>query len=284
MISVVIPVYKDWDRLSQCLDALDNQKRFDSNFEVLIVNNFPTDPFPDFPSYSFDLVLLSESTPGSYAARNKALESAKGNWLLFTDSDCIPFSNWIENAHKLTEAKEAELFAGRINVISTQENRFSKFDQAFAFPNEKYVSEENFGVTANLLVKKEVFDKVGEFNFQLMTGGDSEFCNRANRQGFKIKYCEDFVVSHPARESWKQLKTKAKRFGGRLPKGKNKFVVLLKLLGKFRVRIDDVRQVNGSKNISISQMLDFFWIKQQLRWVEAMESLKVFFGKTAGRE
>lgn len=284
MISVVIPVYKDWERLSQCLKALDDQKGLESRFEVLVVNNYPSDSFPEFPPYKFDLTLLSEIKPGSYAARNTALESAKGNWILFTDSDCIPNPNWIQVAYDLSTSKEAELFAGKIKVISAQENRFSKFDQAFAFPNEKYVREENFGVTANLLVKKEIFEKVGQFNSQLMTGGDSEFCNRAYRQDFRIKYSEDLVVSHPARESWKQLKTKAKRFGGRLPKGNNKVVVFLKLLGKFRVRKDDLQQIKSLKNNSSNQMFDFFWIKQQLRWVEAIESMKVFFGKTAGRE
>lgn len=284
MISVVIPVYKDWDRLSQCLKALDNQTDLESKFEVLVVNNYPSDSFPEFPKYNFDLILLSESKPGSYAARNRALKSAKGNWLLFTDSDCIPFSDWLAVANNLSKSQNAELFAGRINVISTQENRFAKFDQAFAFPNEKYVKEENFGVTANLLVKREVFEKVGQFNAQLMTGGDSEFCNRAHIHDFRIKYCEDLAVSHPARESWQQLKTKAKRFGGRLPKGKSQFIVFLKLIGKFRVRQDDIQQISDLKNDSSFQRLEFFWIKQQLRWVEALESMKVFFGKTAGRE
>ncbi|WP_353057092.1 glycosyltransferase family A protein [Microbulbifer sp. VAAF005] len=33
--------------------------------------------------------------PGSYAARNKGVELAEGDWLIFTDADCLPDSKWI---------------------------------------------------------------------------------------------------------------------------------------------------------------------------------------------
>ncbi|WP_268034991.1 glycosyltransferase family 2 protein [Algoriphagus sp. PAP.12] len=283
MISIVIPVYKDWTRLKKCLETISIQRDFHSQLEVLVVNNLPEDPLPEFPDYGFYLSILTEKKPGSYAARNKALEHACGTWVLFTDSDCIPDLLWLKRADFLTHSGIAELYAGNILVKSISNSRFSKFDQAFAFPNKKYVEKESFGVTANLLVKKEVFEKVGQFNSQLMTGGDSEFCNRAVRGGFRIVYDENLKVEHPARESWNQLKTKAVRFGGRLPSGSGKGLIFLKLIGKFRVRVDDIQQISGLENVTIGQKLDFMWIKQQLRWVEAVESMKVFFGKSAGR-
>ncbi|EAZ79797.1 glycosyltransferase family 2 protein [Algoriphagus machipongonensis] len=285
LISVIIPVYRDLPRLKNCLYALANQKDFSfQDVEVIIVNNDASDLFELEDSYPFSLKLIVQEIPGSYAARNKGLEIASGESFLFTDSDCIPSTNWLSTAKKLLENTESDLIAGSIDLFAKEENRYVRFDQTFAFPNEYYVKEEKFGVTANLLVRKSVIEAVGSFNTQLLTGGDSEFCNRAINAGFKIAYHKELNISHPARASWDELKVKAIRFGGRLPKGSNQLMVLLKLIGKFRVRLSDVKYISGLPEVNLSQKFDFFQIRQKLRWVEAEESLRVFFGKKPGRK
>ncbi len=283
-ISVIIPVFKDWDRLILCLDALNEQKNAESNFEVIVVNNDPSDSSRPSQDFSFPIKFLNEHTPGSYAARNKGLSEAIGSALLFTDSDCIPTPDWIFQAMKSLENQERDLFAGSIELFSPVENRYVRFENAFAFPNATYVSANNFGVTANLLVKKKVFDQIGEFDAGLFTGGDFEFCNRAAKAGFKIEYNPRMIVKHPARTSWDELQVKAIRFGGRLPKEGSSFIAVLKLLGKFRIQLKDIKEIQQVQGIRLSDKADFFLIKQQLRWVEAMESLRVFMGKKPGRK
>ncbi|MEN2281238.1 glycosyltransferase [Algoriphagus sp. SE2] len=284
MISVIIPVYKDWSRLLLCLEALEYQKNTKSKFEVIVINNDPEDLYVPENSFSYPVYFLRESIPGSYAARNKGLSKAKGIAILFTDSDCIPANDWISQAERLINETEADLIAGSIKLFSKEENKFVHFERTFAFPNEKYVKDQNFGVTANLLVRKPVIDKIGGFNEKLLTGGDSEFCNRAVNEGFKIEFHEELKVSHPARSSWKELKLKAIRFGGRLPNDKNRYVKFLKVLGKFRIRLDDIQEIVSLEKPSLKQKFDLFFINQSLRWVEAKESLFVFFGKKAGRK
>lgn len=283
LISVIIPVYKDWERLTGCLQALAHQTADFSTFEVIIVNNDPTDQQQLAKDYPFSTKLITQPISGSYAARNKGLDVAKGENLLFTDSDCAPAKNWIQTAQELIESSSADLIAGEITLFSTLDNRYVRFDKALAFPNESYVKEQNFGVTANLLVRKQVFEKVGGFDASLLTGGDSEFCKRAVKAGFQIEYKNELLVSHPARSSWDQLKVKAIRFGGRLPAASNPLIKALKLLGKFRIRMDDVSQIFSLKELSFAERLDVFLIKQRLRWVEAWESLRVARGKKPGR-
>jgi cellulose synthase/poly-beta-1,6-N-acetylglucosamine synthase-like glycosyltransferase len=45
-VSVIIPTYKDWDRLGLCLDALAQQQFPASEFEVIVVNNNTEDQVP----------------------------------------------------------------------------------------------------------------------------------------------------------------------------------------------------------------------------------------------
>ncbi|SDC84282.1 Glycosyltransferase, GT2 family [Algoriphagus faecimaris] len=282
-ISVIIPVFKDWDRLRICLESLKNQEGVLDLFEVIVVNNEAGAKQVDLGDFPYQLKLVDELSPGSYAARNHGVSLAKGKAYLFTDSDCIPNKDWIKQAIDLLENASQSVFAGKIELFSKADNVFVDFDRAFAFPNERYVAKENFGVTANLLVRKEVVEAVGDFNSKMMTGGDSEFCNRAVRAGFQISYAPLMIIKHPSRESWDELATKARRFGGRLPKSPNRLMVFVKLLGKFRIRISDHQDIWNLSDRTFTRRLSFSLIKQSLRWIEAMESMGVFLGKKPGR-
>lgn len=284
LISVIIPVFKDWDRLMLCLNALNAQKNANSAFEVIVVNNDPKDSFVPSDTFSFPIKFLKQPIPGSYSARNMGLYEAEGEALLFTDSDCIPEQYWISQAIKLMKAGSSDLFAGDIKLFSQVENKYVRYEKAFAFSNSYYVSKENFGVTANLLVKKDIIDSIGGFNAGLFTGGDSEFCNRAVNAGFKIEYSPELMILHPARTSWTELRVKAIRFGGRLPKSGNSYLMILKLLGKFRIRFSDIAQIINLSEVGLADKFDFLLIKQRLRWVEAIESFRVFMGKKPGRK
>ncbi|WP_425639524.1 glycosyltransferase family 2 protein [Algoriphagus yeomjeoni] len=283
-ISVIIPVFKDWTRLKLCLNALNTQLSSTCSFEVLVVNNDPSDEYIPSETYSFPIKYLKQTIPGSYSARNKGLSQASGDAYLFTDSDCIPAHDWIYQASRLLEEGVADLFAGSIELFSHLDNKYVRLEKAFAFPNAMYVSKYNFGVTANLLVRKEVVARVGGFNANLFTGGDSEFCNRAVDAGFKIQYSPELKIGHPARSSWKELRVRAIRFGGRLPKDQSKLLITAKLLGKFRIQWKDIVEIFSLPDVSIAEKLKFFGIRQNLRWVEAIESFSVFMGKKPGRK
>lgn len=78
-ISIIIPTYKDWDRLSNCIEAINNQTYPKSSYEVIIVNNDPSEVAPRDLLYSqrLNIIIVTEIMPGSYAARNTGLKHAK---------------------------------------------------------------------------------------------------------------------------------------------------------------------------------------------------------------
>ncbi len=209
-ISVIIPVYKDWDRLNKCIEALSNQTLQASEFEVLIVNN-EKNFTPNLQQLPINIFVITEDKPGSYAARNAGIKEAKGLYYAFTDSDCIPEKDWLEKSLKYLETGHKRL-GGRVKLFYKSEklSLAEIYEKGFAFNQKQYV-RDGTSVTANMIASKAAFDIVGLFNDSLMSGGDMEWGWRAQASGFDIFYASDVIVNHPARDSMDEILSKAKR-------------------------------------------------------------------------
>src|SRR4051794_2931850 len=104
--SIIIPVRDDSARLQTCLEALDRQSLAGA-LEILVVDNGSSDD-PEAVVRGFPRArLLHEAEPSSYAARNLGVREASGAIFAFTDSDCIPASDWIERGVAAIEQAEA---------------------------------------------------------------------------------------------------------------------------------------------------------------------------------
>ncbi|WP_441000165.1 glycosyltransferase family 2 protein [Fodinibius sp. SL11] len=197
--SVIIPTYNDWQRLQQCVMALEGQTLSRDQYEVIVVDNSEHGVIPEEVHLPCRVQLIHEPKPGSYAARNKGAAVATGDIVAFTDSDCIPDKNWLNNAQKyLNEAND--LVGGKVEIFQPEGG--SKYgymyERVTAFPQQKNVPLGK-GVTANLFVKKDVFEKVGGFNMAIKSGGDWEFTLRCTKAGYQMIYADDVQVKHPAR-------------------------------------------------------------------------------------
>lgn len=215
IISVIIPVFKDWKRLSRCLEGLDKQTLSKEEFEILIVNNDPKSKVPEGYCFPANSKLIHQSIPGSYAARNLAIATAKSEYLAFTDSDCIPKEDWLENALELISSG-VDLVGGKITLFKPSKGTDLAYiyEHHFSFNQKKNVQEKGQSVTANLIGKRAIFQDIGLFREDLLSGGDFEWTRRATSKGYKIGFGENVIVSHPARKNLKQLVKKRKRTVG----------------------------------------------------------------------
>ena len=211
IVSVIIPTYRDDIRLNKCLEALNFQNFSNDQFEVIVVNNDPESEVEVTVPNSLNLRIITETKPGSYAARNKGIKSAKGEILAFTDSDCIPKSDWLENS--VSELKKgADRIAGKIDLIFESEklNLIELYEDIFAFSQDYYVTI-GASVTANMITWKKCFKTVGLFNDNLMSGGDIEWGKRANKYGYSIIFGKNCVIRHPARSKFTEVLKKKRR-------------------------------------------------------------------------
>jgi GT2 family glycosyltransferase len=287
-VSIIIPTYRDWKRLAQCLRALTNQSYDKDQFEVIIVNNDPKDvPSIDIPS---NFVIISEAKPGSYAARNAALEIAKGDIIGFTDSDCIPDKDWIKNAVAHFEQDDnCDRIAGNIFVFpkTCKPSPAEQYDRLNAFKQKTTVRDSGTCVTANLFARKYVFDTVGFFDETKMSYGDFEWGTRAQRAGFNIMYAEDVLVNHPARNLADLIK-KEKRLAGGREKVNRKFKwtrAFVLFLNDARPRLGDYRSIRKRGDfLNARQALMVTLLRYRLQYVRAFETMRLRLGKIPNRE
>ena len=215
-VSIIIPTYNDWHRLSLCLAALANQSYPKEAFEVIVINNNSKDSMPDGFSLPEGYIVITENKPGSYAARNAGIRIAKGEIIGFTDSDCLPDVDWIQNAVLHFQAnKILRRIAGKIQVFSKtpKVTTAEKYDKLYAFRQQRYVAESGTCVTANMFSYKSVFEAVGLFNEDQLSWGDLNWGTKAYKAGYPIDYADNVIVNHPAR-SWRELVKKEKRLAG----------------------------------------------------------------------
>lgn len=216
LVSVIIPTYRDWGRLAICLRALRLQTLSQDDFEVIIAINDPCSSPPSDLQLSNNARLITVEKPGSYAARNAALNIAESDILAFTDSDCVPEPKWLESALALLKAQpDITRIAGDVKFF-VENDRWTAaalYDRTFTLQQKRF-SGEGKAATANAFAYRRVFDAIGLFDPKLFTGGDHEWSQRAQNAGYALAYCPEAIVGHPARASLSQLVLKTRRFAG----------------------------------------------------------------------
>ena len=90
MITVIIPMFNAEKNIIPLLDSLNLQTRPD--FELIIVDDGSTDRSRELVEknktrFQFPLSLITQQNAGPAKARNVGVESAKGDIIIFLDSD-----------------------------------------------------------------------------------------------------------------------------------------------------------------------------------------------------
>ncbi len=215
-VSVVIPVKDDADRLRLVLGCIAAQD-YAGPVQVVVADNGSATDAEVEVARAMGATALVERAAGSYAARNAALTAATGEVIAFTDSDCLPRPDWLRNAvTALLSAQRGHAgtaVAGAIEVFprnAAAPSLGEAWDVMRGLPQQTYAAA-GWAATANLVVRRSVFDQVGPFVAGLRSGGDNEWGRRATSAGLTFRYAPDAVVDHPARRDLAALLVKLRR-------------------------------------------------------------------------
>lgn len=199
-VSVVVPVYNASAYIDKLLKALGEQSYPQDCYEVIIVDNNSTDDTFKLISSSSFKAIQENDIQSSYAARNKGIAEAKGGIIAFTDADCTPCKEWIAQGVFKMRAEQADLVAGNVEfVYSPKPTAAEIYDSITHMQVESEVVLKGVAPTANLFVKRRVFDCIGFFDAKVKSGGDIQFTKKATVHGCKLCYSDTAVVYHPTR-------------------------------------------------------------------------------------
>lgn len=219
-VSVVVPFFNERDRVSGLREALLDQTISPDRHEVILVDNGSTDGTDEkleafARSCAHVRVCRETDRQGSYAARNRGIEQARGDLVAFTDADCRPDPEWLRVAKDRFDSGTFALAGGKIEVTYRRPgspNLWEALDASMHLHQDRYV-EAGWAATANLFVRRSCFREHGLFREELTSGGDCEFGRRLTDAGETIAYLPDAPVNHPARDSMRSMMAKEYRVG-----------------------------------------------------------------------
>ena len=216
LVSVIIPVWNDAQGLAACLAGIRAQSYPASHIEVIVVDNGSSDGSVEIAKSFAEVVTVSEPTPGSYAARNAGLKQARGDYVAFIDSDCVPCGTWIEEGIAAA-AKEPKpgVLAGHVELTheGSPDSPAVLYERMFSF-NQEFNAKTGTCVAANWLSPKTILERFGGFDGSLRSGGDSKLSRQISEAGYSVRYCAAMRVYHPARATLPELAEKRRRVVG----------------------------------------------------------------------
>ena len=286
-ISVIVPVWNDSERVIACVDALKNQSLDNRLFEIIVVDNGSSDNTYEVLQQVNEITLLKETKPGSYAARNKAIVAARGNLLAFTDSDCLPDINWLEELVTcINSSTNIGVVAGEIEFFKAEKDNVEQealaFESMFSMNQKKY-AEEGLCITAKWCYRKEEIVAQTGFRTDLKSGGDHDMAKKIVASGLEVKYCKDAKVLHPARNNLELLKKRRRVIGGTWDKSSGKFKEVVMLINSCKLFLKRFYKAISASNYPIYQKTLIVKVLFKILWVSISEIFSLSFGKESKR-
>ena len=220
VVTVVVPSYGRPRQLRACLDALVGQSLAEP-WETVVVDDGSPQPvvgLADEFAGRLDLRVIRQDNAGPAAARNRGVREARGEFVAFTDDDCLPEPAWLETLVRTARGRPGALVGGT-TVNGVRGDLFAStsqlivdmvYDHFNADPDNAYFLTSN-----NMLCTRERFLSLGGFDRAFPRAGaeDREFCDRWRMAGWPIMWRPDARIEHRHSQSLRQFVDLHFRYG-----------------------------------------------------------------------
>lgn len=219
-VSIIVPAYNSASTIKECIEAIKSQNT-QEKFEVIVVDDGSTDNTAEIAK-KCGAKVFSQSNSGPARARNLGAQKAKGEILVFTDSDCVPEKNWL--TEMLAPFSEAKVSAVQGAYRTRQKGLVARFVQAEI--EERYqrmkrrASKLDWIGSYSAAYRKNDFSAAGGFDesFPKASGEDPELSYKLQEKGHKLVFNPKAIVYHAHPDSLvKYFRTKFYRGFYRVP-------------------------------------------------------------------
>jgi len=198
MISVIVPAYDAEETVGLCLDALASQTVCRDAYEIIVVDDGSTDGTLSVAA-GHDVVVLHQAHAGPAVGRNLGAGEARGDLLLFTDADCVPAPDWIE---QLAGAFADPQVVGAKGAYRTHQKalvaRFVQLEYEERYARMLPLPQIDFVDTYSAAYRRDVFLENGGFDARFPTASveDQELSFRLAAQGYRLVFVPEAVAYH----------------------------------------------------------------------------------------
>lgn len=222
MVSVVVPIYNGEADLPELINCLLSQTYPKDRVEYLLVDNNSSDRTLTILKTSAEncpIIIrpLSENQiQSSYSARNTGIRAAVGEIIVFTDADCRPQPQWLDELIQPFVNKEVVIVAGEILALpgTTLLEQHAEREETLSQKHTLNHAFRPYGQTANLAIRRIALEKAGLFRPYLTTGGDADICWRILGENIgHLEFAPNAIVQHHHRTTLKEIQSQWRRYG-----------------------------------------------------------------------
>lgn len=214
--SIIVPTYNNQDTIKECIIALKKQTVPKNLYEIIIVNDGSNDKTVEILTTISDIKVISIENSGPAVARNIGVKYAKGSIVVFTDADCKPVYDWLEQM--VSSFENEDIIAVKGIYKSEQKELVSRFVQReYEFKYERMKKQKyiDFVDTYSAAYRKDGFLANNGFdeNFRRPSVEDQELSFRLARKGYHMIFQPNAKVFHTHDKSLQEYWQRKKDIG-----------------------------------------------------------------------
>ncbi len=201
-LSIIILNYNNKNIINKCIDSLLlYNNRY--NYEIIIVDNQSADGSYEMlvEQYSSKIKIIRNEKNGCASGRNLGVSIAKGEYIIFLDSDqWAIYEYWLDNYLTILDKNVGAIgwAAGWFNKNGYAEHIVDSFP--FRYMPPKYLYRQDIGYlgSGGLIITKKLFEKIKGFdiNYDPTCYEDTDISLKIRDAGKKIIYCPYLGVEH----------------------------------------------------------------------------------------
>jgi glycosyltransferase involved in cell wall biosynthesis len=186
-VSVIVCVKGAEKYIGNCISSLLGQTF--KNFEIVIIDDGSCDNTAHIiEKFSDERIrcFRNQKNIGIAKSRNKGLKLSRGEYIFFTDADCVVSKNWIEHGLKSLEDQKCVGVEGKIYYVSKE------YKPTFS---DHVCKNEHGGhfMTGNIAYKRSAIQSVGGFDEKYDYHEDRDLALRILKNG-KIRFNPNMIV------------------------------------------------------------------------------------------
>ncbi len=220
-ISIIIPCRNEERFIDKCLDSIIAQDYSKEKLEILVVDGMSNDKtreiLKDYSKKYSIIKILDNPRKVTPVAMNTGITNSKGDLYVMINSHAVIDNAFLKNGVECFFRTAADAVGGKLNTINEEKNIIANAiplaaDSLFGAGGKRYRSKIDEGFVNDTLpyclYKKEVINKIGLIDTELIRDQDEEYNYRLLKKGGKIFFSpkiKSFLHIRPSlKKLWKQ--------------------------------------------------------------------------------